>query len=75
MIVYAKGQPVCIQAKHQNTSQTFPLHIVVYRKNSTNVYPCTNNIKYDSLCEGPACVQSDETSGHEPDFPITFSYF
>ena len=32
-------------------------------------------IKYDSLCKVPACVHSDETSGHEPDFPITFSYF
>ena len=74
-IVYAKGQPVCIQTKHQDTSQTFPLHIVIFRKNSTNIYPCTNNIKYDSLCKGPACVHSDETSGHEPDFPITFSYF
>ena len=75
MIVYAKGQPVCIQTKHQNTSQTFPLHVVIFRINSTNIYPCTNNIKYDSLCKGPACVHSDETSGHEPDFPVTFSYF
>jgi hypothetical protein len=121
MIVYAKGQPVCIQTKHQNTSQTFPLHLVIFRINSTNIYPCTNNIKYDSLyakgkpvrvqtkrqdtsqsfpshldifrinstniypctnnikydslCKGPACVHSDETSGHEPDVPITFSYF
>ena len=74
-IVYAKGQPVCIQTKHQDTSQTFPLHLVIFRKNSTNIYPCTNNIKYDSLCKGPACVHSDETSGHEPDFPVTFSYF
>ena len=75
MIVYAKGQPVCIQTKHQDTSQTFPLHLVIFRKNSTNIYPCTNNIKHDSLCKGSACVHSDETSGHEPDFPITFSYF
>ena len=74
-IVYAKGQPVCIQTKHQDTSQTFPLDLVIFRKNSTNIYPCTNNIKYDSLCKGSACVHSDETSGHEPDFPITFSYF
>ena len=74
-IVYAKGQPVCIQTKHQDTSQTFPLHLVIFRKNSTNIYPCTNNIKYDSLCKGSACAHSDETSGHEPDFPITFSYF
>ena len=72
-IVYAKGQPVCIQTKHQDTSQTFPLHLVIFRKNSTNIYPCTNNIKHDSLCKGSACVHSDETSGHEPDFPITFS--
>jgi hypothetical protein len=51
-IVYAKGEPVCIQTKHQDTSQTFPLHLVIFRKNSTNIYPCTNNIKYDSLCKG-----------------------
>ena len=74
-IVYAKGQPVCIQTKHQDTSQAFPVHLVIFRKNSTNIYPCTNNIKYDSLCKGSACVHSDETSGNEPDFPITFSYF
>ena len=74
-IVYAKGQPVCIQTKHQDTSQTFPLHLVIFRKNSTNIYKCTNNIKHDSLCKGSACVHSDETSGYEPDFPITFSYF
>ena len=37
-IVYAKGQPVCIQTKHQDTSQTFPLHLVIFRKNSTNIY-------------------------------------
>jgi hypothetical protein len=72
-IVCAKGQPVCIQTNHQDTSQTFPLHLVVFRKNGTNIYPCTNNIKHDSLCKGSACVHSDETSGHEPDFPITFS--
>ena len=53
-IVYAKGQPVCIQTKHQDTSQTFPLHLVIFRKNSTNIYPCTNNIKHDSLCKGSA---------------------
>ena len=74
-IVYAKGQPVCIQTKHQATSQTFPLHLVIFRKNSTNIYTCTNNIKHDSLCKGSACVHSEETSGHEPDFTITFSYF
>ena len=74
-IVYAKGQPVCIQTKHQDTSQTFPLHLVIFRKNSTNIYPCTNNIKYDSLCKGQACAPSDETSGYEQDFPVTFSYF
>ena len=119
-IVYAKGQPVCIQTKHQDTSQAFPLHLVIFRKNSTNIYPCTNNIKYDSLCKVQpvciqtkhqatsqtfqldllifrknstnlytctknikhdslckvsACVHSDETSGQEPDFTITFSYF
>ena len=74
-IVYAKSQPVCIQTKHQDTSQTLPLHLVIFRKNGTNIQPCTNNIKYDSLCKVPACVHSDETSGHEPDFPITFSYF
>ena len=75
-IVYAKGQPVCIQTKHQHKSQTFPLHLVIFRKNSTNIiYTCTNNIKHDSLCKGSACVHSAETSGHEPDFPITFSYF
>ena len=70
-IAHAKGQHVCIQTKQQDTSQTFPLHLVIFRKNSTNIYPCTNNIKYDSLCKVPACVHSDETSGHEPDFPIT----
>ena len=75
MVVYAKCQPVCIQTKHQDTSQTFPLHLVIFRKNSTNIYRCTNNIKHDSLCKGSACVHSDETSGHVPDFPITFSYF
>ena len=74
-IVYAKGQPVCIQTKHQATSQTFPLHFVIFRKNSTNIYTCTNNIKHDRLCKGSACVHSDETSGHEPDITITFSYF
>ena len=74
-IVYAKCQPVCIQTKHQDTSQTLPLHLVIFRKNGTNIQPCTNNIKYDSLCKGSACVHSDEISGHEPDFPITFSYF
>ena len=74
-IVYAKGQPVCIQTKHQDTSQTFPLQLVIFRKNSTNIYTCTNNIKHDSLCKGSACVHSDETSEHEPDFPITYSYF
>ena len=74
-IVYAKGQPVCIQTKHQATSQTFPLHLVIFRKNSTNIYTCTNNIKHDSLCKGSACVHSDETSGHEPYITITFSYF
>jgi hypothetical protein len=68
----AKGQPVCIQTKHEHTGQTFSLHLVIFRK---NIYPCTNNIKYNSLCKGSACVHSDETSGHEPDFPITFSYF
>ena len=73
--VYAKSQPVCIQTKHQDTSQTFPSHLVIFRKNSTNIYPCTNNIKYDSLCKGSTCVHSDETSGHEPDFSVTFSYF
>ena len=75
MIVYAKGQPVCIQTKHQDMSQTFPSHLVIFRKNSTNIYPCTNNNKYDSLCKVSACVHSDETSRHEPDFPITFGYF
>ena len=75
MIVYAKDQPVCIQTKHQDTSQTLALHLVIFRKNSTNIYPCTNNIKHGSLCKGSACVHSVETSGHEPDFPITFSYF
>ena len=70
-----KGQPVCIQTKHHDTSQTFPLYLVIFRKNSTNIYTCTNNIRHDSLCKGSACVHSDETSGHEPDFPITFSYF
>ena len=74
-IVYAKGQPVSIQTKHQATSQTFPLHLVIFRKNSTNIYTCTNNIKHDSLCKGSACVHSDETPGHELDFPITFCYF
>ena len=74
-IIYAKGQPVCIQTKHQDTRQTFPLHLVIFRKNSTNIYTCTNNIRHDSLCKGSACVHSDETPGHEPDFPITFSYF
>jgi hypothetical protein len=74
-IVYAKDQSVCIQTKHQDTSQTFPLHFVIFSKNSTNIYTCTNNIKYDSLYKGSACVHSDETSGHEPDSPITFSYF
>ena len=74
-IVYAKGQPVRILTKHQDTSQTFPLHLVIFRKNCTTIYPCTNNIKYDSLCKGPACVHSDGTSEHEPDFTITFSYF
>ena len=71
-IVYAKGQHVCIQTKQQDTSQTFPLHLVIFRKNSTNIYPCTNNIKYDSLCKVPACVHSDETSGHEPDSNFPF---
>jgi hypothetical protein len=71
-IVYAKRQPVRIQTKHQDTSQTFPLHLVIFRK---NIYPCPNNIKYNSLCKGSAYVHSDETSGHKPDFPITFSYF
>ena len=70
-----KGQPVCIQTKHHDTSQTFPLHLVIFRKNSTNIYTCTNNIRHDSLCKGSACVHLDETSGHEPDFPVTFSYF
>ena len=74
-IVYAKSQPVCIQTKHQDTSQSLPLHLVIFRKNGTNIQPCTNNFKYDSSCKGSACVHSDETSGHEPDFPITFSYF
>ena len=74
-IVYAKGQPVCIQTKHQATRQSFPLHLVIFRKNCTNIYRCTNNIKHVSLCKGSACVHSDETSGHEPDIPITFSYF
>ena len=74
-IVYAKCQPVCIQMKHQDTNQTFPLHLVIFRKNSTNIYRCTNNIKHDSLCKGSACVHSDETSGRETDFTITFSYF
>ena len=31
-IVYAKGQPVCIQTKHQDTTQTFPLHLVIFRE-------------------------------------------
>ena len=76
MIVYAKGQPVCIQTKHQNTSQSFPLHLVIFRKNSTNIYPCTNNSPAQrAQPKGSACVHSDETSGHEPDFTITFSYF
>ena len=75
-IVYAKGQPVCIQTKHQDTSQAFPLHLVIFRIKQYKYIPmCTNNIKYDSLCKGSACVHSDETSGHEPDFPVTFSYF
>ena len=74
-IVYAKGQPVCIQTKHQETSQTFPLHLVIFRINSTNIYPCTNNIKYVSLCKGPACVHSDEASAHEPDFPLHLVIF
>ena len=74
-IFYAKGQPLCIQTKHQDTSKTFPLQLVIFRKNSTNIYTCANNIKHDSLCKGPACVHSDETSGHEQDFPVTFSYF
>ena len=74
-IVYAKFQPVCIQAKHQDRSQALPLHLVIIRKNGTNIQPCTNNIKYDSLCKGSACVHSDETLRHEPDFPITFIYF
>ena len=74
-IVYAKGQPVCIQTKHQDTSQTFPLHLVNFRKNSTNIYTCANNSKHDSLCKGSACVHSDETSGHEPDFPLHLVIF
>ena len=74
-IVYAKGQHVCSQTKHQATIQSFQLHLVIFRKNSTNIYTCTNNIKRDSLCKESACVHSDETSGHVPDFTITFSYF
>ena len=74
-IVYAKGQPVCIQMKHQDASQTFPLHLVIFRKNSENIYTCTNNIKHDSLCKGSACVHSDETSGHEPEFPLHLVIF
>ena len=74
-IVYAKCQPLCIQAKHQDRSQTLPLHLVIFRKNGINIQPCTNNIKYDSLCKVSACVHSEETSGQEPDFTITFSYF
>jgi hypothetical protein len=74
-IFYTKGQPVCIQTKHQNTSQALPIHLVIFMKNGTNIYPFTNNIKFDSLCKGSACVHSDETSGHETDIPITFSYF
>ena len=69
------SQPVCIQTKHQNTSQTLPLHLVIFKKNSTNINTCANNIEYDSLCKGSACVHSDETSGHEPDFTITFMLF
>ena len=57
MIVYEKGQPaICNLTIHQNTSKTFPLHLVIFRKNSTNIYTCTNNIRHDSLCKGPACV-------------------
>ena len=75
MVVYAKCQPVCIQTKHQDTSRTFPLHLVIFRKNSTNIYRCTNNIKHDSLCKGSACAHSDETSGHEPEFPLHLVIF
>jgi hypothetical protein len=70
---HAKGQPVCIQTKHQDTNQTFPLHLVIFRKCGTNIYPCTNSIIYDILYKGSACVHSNETSEHEPGFTITFS--
>ena len=74
-IVYAKGQPVCIQTKHQATSQSFPLHLVIFRKNSTNIYTCTNNIKHDSLCKESACVHSDETSGTSQTLPLHLVIF
>jgi hypothetical protein len=51
---------VCIQTKHQYTSQTFPLHLVIFRKNSTNIYPCTliilNTIVYAK--SQPVCIQT-----------------
>ena len=60
-IVYAKGHPVCIQTKHQDTCQTLRLHLVIFRKKSTNtvythVLIILNTIVY---AKGqPVCIQS-----------------
>ena len=58
-IVYAKGQPVCIQTKHQDSSQAFPLHLVIYRKIGqiyTRVLIILNTIVY---AKGqPVCIQT-----------------
>ena len=58
-IVYAKGQPVCIQTKHQDTSETFPLYLVIFRKNSTkykHVLLILNMIVYAK--DQPVCIHT-----------------
>ena len=74
-IVYAKGQPVCIQTKHQATSQSFPLHLIIFRKNSTNIYTCTNNINTIVYAKSqPVCIQTKHQATSQS-FPLHLIIF
>ena len=76
-IDYAKGQPVCIQTKHQDTSQTLPLHLVIFRQNSTNtVYTHVLIISNTTVyAKGqPVCIQSKHQDTSQT-FPLHLVIF
>ena len=75
LLYVCNGQSVYIQAKHQDTNLIFHHNLVILGMIScANLYLCTHwnyNLNLLYVCNGE---HSDETSGHEPDFPSQFSY-